>query len=124
MRYYRINDEILVSANRGATVDGTTGIRNYSSKEYIWLIVYITAKSGTPNLSFTLQCSPVDPGIDSTKWRTVSSMTLSNAQIGSTFPKIFSTTRAADWSGWVRARYTVAGTATPKVTFSLNLEAK
>lgn len=117
------NQPILASALRAAG-DGTTNVRNLQSREYIWLIVYITAKSGSPILDMTLQCSPVDPNFDNTKWRTVSSLSLSTADIGTSFPKIFSTTRAADWSGWVRVIYAVGGTATPKLTFSLNVEAK
>ena len=116
------NQEILTSAQRSAS-QGTTNVRNLQSREYIWLLVYITAKSGAPTLALTLQCSPVDPNFDSTRWRTVSSLSLTNTQIG-TPPKIFSTTRAADWSGWVRVIYTVAGATTPKLTFSLNVEAK
>jgi len=116
------NQPILSSAQRSAS-EGTTNFRNLRSREYVWLIVYITAKSGAPTLALTLQCSPVDPNFDDTKWRTVSALSLTDTQIG-TPPKIFSTTRAADWSGWVRAIYTVAGASTPKLTFSLNVEAK
>lgn len=116
------NQEILSSALRNAG-GGTTNVRNLKSREYIWLLVYITAKSGSPTLALTLQCSPVNPDVDATRWRTVSSMSLSNADIG-TPPKIFSTTRAVDWSGWVRVIYTVAGASTPKLTFSLSVEAK
>lgn len=116
------NQEILTSSQRTAGA-GTTNVRNLQSREYIWLVVYITAKSGSPTFALTLQCSPVDPNFDSTRWRTVSSLSLTNTQIG-TPPKIFSTTRSADWSGWVRVIYTVAGASTPKLTFSLNVEAK
>ena len=119
---YRVNDEILASAQRSAG-DGTTQIRHYSSKEYLWLVVYVTAKSGSPTLNLTVQCSPVDPSIDSTRWRTVSNLNLTNSMMTSP-PKIFATTRMADWSGWVRVIYTLAGTSTPKITFSLNFEAK
>lgn len=118
------NQEILVSAQREASASNTTNIRNYSSLEYVWLLVYITAKSGAPTLALTLQCSPVDPNVDSSKWRTVSSLNLTNAEIGTSFPKILSTTRTADWSGWLRVIYTIAGSSTPKLTFSLSLEAK
>lgn len=120
---YRINDEILTSAQRSAG-DGTTNYRNYSSKEWVTLVLYITAKSGSPTLTLDVQCSPIDPGIDATKWRTFYHLALTNAQIGASFPKIFASTRMADWSGWVRVIYTVAGATTPKLTFSLNLEAK
>jgi len=116
------NQEILTSAQRSAG-SGTTNVRNLRSREYVWLIVYVTAKSGSPTLSLTLQCSPADPNVDGTRWRTVSSLSLTNANMTSP-PKVFSTTRAADWSGWVRVLYTVAGTSTPKITFSLNLESK
>ncbi len=116
------NQEILTSALRVAS-QGTTNIGHFSSQEYIWLVVYVTAKSGSPTLALTLQCSPVDPNVDTTRWRTVSTLSLTNANM-TTPPKIFSTTRAADWSGWVRVIYTLAGASTPEITFSLNVETK
>lgn len=120
MRVYKINDEVLVSALRTAGLV-TSGIRNYSSKEYVSLVIYITAKTGSPTLALDVQCSPLDPGKDATKWRTFHHLDITNAQIGTTFPKIFASTRIADWSGWVRVLCTVTGT---NLTYSVNLEAK
>ncbi len=89
------------------------------------IVLYVTGKSGSPYIDISLQCSPVDPTKDSTKWRTIfSEDRITNAMLGSTFPKIFSTSRIADWSGWLRVSYVLNGSSTPKLTFSMNIELK
>ena len=118
------NNVVLSSASRGAG----TGLSNYinaSSYEYAMIAVYITAKGGSPTLDISMQCSPVDPAADNTQWRTVYvEPQITNADIGSTFPKIFGGHRQEDFTGWLRVVYTVGGSSTPTLTFSLNLELK
>ncbi len=119
------NNEVLASAQRSATPAGYSNIVNANSYEYAMIILYITAKSGSPTIDVNLQCSPIDPAIDGTKWRNASSVeTITNAMIVSPYPKIFGTSRSADFSGWVRVAYTLAGSSTPKITFSMNIELK
>lgn len=121
---HKSNNQVLTSANRSAGT-GYSNIVNANSYEYAMIVLYITAKSGAPNISVNLQCSPIDPSVDSTKWRNASSVeTITNAMIGTTYPKIFGTSRSADFSGWIRVAYTLAGSSTPKITFSMNIEIK
>jgi len=118
------NNVVLTSAQRGAST-GLTNMVNASSYEYAIITIYMTAKSGAPTLQVSLQCSPVDPLVDSTKWRTVYAEELiTNTMIGSSFPKIFGAHRQEDFSGWLRVWYQVAGATTPKLTFSVNIELK
>jgi len=118
------NNVLLTSAQRGAG-SGSTNYVNASSYEYAMVAVYITAKSGAPTLDISMQCSPVDPAIDNNQWRTVYvEPQITDADIGSTFPKIFGGHRQEDFSGWLRASYTIGGATTPKLTFSMNLEIK
>lgn len=121
------NQEVLTSAQRSAG----TGVTNpFNARSYEWGIatIYITGKSGAPTLSVSLQCSPVDPSVDNTKWRTVyTEDTITNAMIGTpsaTAIKIFGGHRQSDWTGWLRVAYIVGGSSTPKLTFSVNIEAK
>ncbi len=118
------NQEVLTSAQHSAGT-GTSSYVNGKSYRYAIGIVYITAKSGSPTLRINLQCSPIDPASDSTKWRVVyQEELLTNAMIGSTFPIAFGGHVNEDWSGYLRIGFTVAGTSTPKVTFSANVELK
>lgn len=127
MSLYKVNQEVLTSAQHSAGT-GETNYVNASSYEYAMLAIYITGKSGSPTLDVALQCSPVDPQKDNTKWRTVyAEPQITNAMIGSpsaTSPSNFGGHRQVDWSGWLRIIYTVGGASTPKLTFSANIELK
>ena len=117
------NQEVLTSAQRSAG-SGTSNTVNANSCGFANLVIFITAKSGVPTLSVSLQSSAINPSIDNTKWRTVyTEDTLTNAMIG-TPPKIFAGHRQTDFTGWLRISYTIAGTSTPKITFSANIESK
>jgi len=123
MKYFN-NYQVLASSNRGATAAGYSTAIPARTAEYAMTVIYITAKSGAPTLQVSLQCSAVDPAIDNYKWRTVYQEDLiTNANIG-TPPKIFGGHRQVDFSGWLRIAYTLAGTSTPKITFSANIETK
>jgi hypothetical protein len=87
-------------------------------------VIYITATSGSPTLDITMQCSSVDPLIDNTKWRSVYKESQITAADMASLPAIFGGYRQEDFSGWVRIYYTIGGTSTPKITFSVNLETK
>jgi len=118
-----VNNIVLSSAQRSAG-SGYSNYINASSYEYAMIVIYITAKSGSPTLDVSLQCSPVDPGVDNYQWRTVYQETqITNADMAS-LPAIFGGHRQADFSGWLRIAYTVGGSSTPKVTFSANIETK
>jgi hypothetical protein len=118
------NHAVLASAERGAS-SGYSSYINASSEEYIFIETVITAKSGAPTLDMVLQCSPVDPALDSTRWATAAvESQITNANIGSTFPKIFRSVAHPDFVGWVRVLYTVGGTTTPKLTFRINFQSK
>jgi len=121
---YKSNNEVLTSAQRGAS----TGYSNYinaSSYAYASMVIYITAKSGTPTLDVSLQCSPIDPALDSTKWSTVyQELQITNAHLSAGAPWNFRGHRQVDFAGWLRVVYTVGGTSTPKLTFSVNIELK
>jgi len=118
------NHAVLASAERAAS-SGYTSFINASSEEYIFIETVITAKSGSPTLDLVLQCSPVDPNLDNTRWATAAvEAQITNVNIGSTFPKIFRSTAHPDFVGWVRVLYTVGGTPTPKLTFRINMQSK
>jgi hypothetical protein len=124
MSKHSSDNQVLASAQRGAGAGSTTSIPSHTY-EYAMIALYITAKSGAPYIDISLQCSPVDPAIDNTKWRTVYlEPRITNANIGTIFPKIFGGHRQVDFSGWLRAVYTIGGTSTPKLTFSMNIELK
>lgn len=119
------NHTILVSAQRAAG-SGYTNYINGRSKRFAIVVVYITAQSGaTQTLDITLLSSPVDPAVDNTKWRTVyqESQIKSSGFTGGT-PWIFGGHVQEDWTGYLKVAYTVGGTGTPKLTFSVNLELK
>jgi len=119
------NHTILTSAQRAAS-SGYTNYINGRSSRFALAVVYITAQSGTTQtLDITLLSSPVDPAIDDTKWRTVyqESQIKSSAFTGGA-PWIFGGHVCEDWTGYLKVAYTVGGTGTPKLTFSINLELK
>ena len=116
--------DVLASAQRAAST-GYSSYINASSEEYVFIETIVTAKSGAPTLDIILQCSPVDPAVDNTRWATVAvEPTITDAAIGSTFPKIFRSVAHPDFVGYVRILYTVGGASTPKLTFSLKLQTK
>jgi len=124
MKHRFSNHNVLTSAQRSAGT-GTTNTVNASSEEYVFVETIITAKSGAPTLDLTLQCSPVDPNIDNTKWATAAvESQITSAAIGTTYPKIFRSVAHPDFVGWVRVFYKVAGASTPKITFAINLQTK
>jgi len=115
---------VLASAQRSAG-DGYTSWINVSSEKEVFIEVKVTAKSGAPALDMVLQCSPIDPNKDGTRWAAIAvEPQITNAQIGTSFPKIFRSTSHSDFVGWVRVLYTVGGITTPKLTFSINLQSK
>lgn len=121
---HKSNNVVLTSAQRSAS-SGTSVYINASSYEYAMVVIYITGKSGAPTLDISLECNPVDPAIDNSKWSTVyQEIKITDAMIGTSFPVNFRGHRQSDFSGWVRVAYTVAGASTPKLTFSVNIELK
>jgi len=117
------NNQVLASANRSAGTGYSTAIPTHSYRFAI-AVVYATAKSGSPYLDISLQTSPVDPAIDNSKWRTVYSEDRITATMLATLPAIFGGHVQEDFTGWLRIAYTLGGTSTPKITFSLNIELK
>lgn len=115
---------VLASATRAAG-SGYSSYINASSEQYVFIETIITAKGGSPTLDIVLQCSPVDPALDNTRWSTAAvEAQISNASIGSTFPKIFRSVAHPDFVGWVRVLYTVGGSSTPTLTFKISLQTK
>lgn len=119
------NHTILTSAQRSAG-SGYTNYINGRSSRFAMVVVYITAQSGTTQtLDITLLSSPVDPAIDDTKWRTVyQEQQIKNTDFVGGAPWIFGGHIQEDWTGYLKVAYTVGGTVTPKLTFSVNLELK
>lgn len=124
MRRLFSSHNVLASAERSAGT-GVTNYINASSEEYVFIETIITGKSGAPTLDITVQCSPVDPNIDNTRWATVAvESQITNALIGTTYPKIFRSVAHPDFVGWVKVFYTIGGSSTPKLTFAINLQTK
>jgi len=124
MYKYSSDNEVLTSAQRSAGT-GTTTFIPAKSYNHAIAVIYITGKSGAPTLEVTLQCSPVNPELDNSKWRNVYVEDLiTDAMIGTSYPKIFGGHVQEDFTGWLRLKYVIAGASTPKLTFSCNIEIK
>lgn len=122
MRKIFSHQEVLSSATRSAGT-GVSNTVNASFAKFASLVVYITGKSGSPWLDISMQCSPVNPALDNTKWSVVyQEPRLTDAIIGTNFPVHFRGHQQEDFNGWIRIAYQVGGASTPQLTFSAELE--
>ncbi|GAF93272.1 unnamed protein product, partial [marine sediment metagenome] len=117
------NNEVLASAqiSAGSYASDYISADNY---ERAIAVIYVIAITGIPTLDISLQCSPVNPATDNTKWRTVYMEEQIPAASMASLPSIFGGHVQVDWSGYLRILYTVGGTSTPTITFSANIELK
>jgi len=123
MSYKQPTDQpVLASAQRSAG-SGSSNYINVRSYKYAMLALEVTAISGSPTLDVSLQCCP-DPTKTDARWWTVYKEEQITTSDLATLPGRFLSHAQKGWIGYLRIVYTIAGTSTPKVTFSANIFCK
>ena len=119
---YPSDQPVLASAQRSAGTGYSNSVK-VSSYKKVLVAINITAKSGTPNLSVQLQSSP-NLNESTPKWYVVyDEDTITNDDLA-TLPAPFLGQPKTGFMHYVRIKYIIAGTSTPKVTFSANIFSK